>query len=616
MRFLKLSTSILIFALSLIPAQVFAGVNDFYFEDFTGDYYLSRDENGVSHLKVVENVTTVFPDFNQNKGICRQIPFTNQGGVNVTLPDLNRNNLKLLRNGAAEPIYSIEKNGDYFEVCTGDDNYVLGTQVYTFEYEFEKVITEFDKYQELYWDTNGNGAFQKFNKVTARVHFSEDVADAFDGGKWCYVGTYGENGSERCTITETNDGWQFSAKNLDRFENLTFDVEFDLGTFIVPPPAKNYMLIWVLIIIAVICALVLIPFIKKYKKTSEKRSFYKNYFVKPEYQPDLNYTVAEMATIWIGKKKDSKIGVLLDMIVKKQVKIVKDPKKSKKWKMIVVDWDRIDEEGKVLLKILNGGEAPEVGKEFEIKRRTATASLAELGRKYQSGIISRIKKKNLATKKFSSVSGQTSLSSAIINVIFLVFFAMGGIVALMDEIENSGPVGILVGEVYFLPIVLCIVLVTFIICAILSHNSVQYEARTENGLKASRYMDGLKLYIEMAEAERLRVLQSVDGADTSPEGIVHLYEKLLPYAAVFGLEKSWLNEMEKYYKIDDVEEPEWHRSGISTTDLLVMSSITNRYVNQATSYSTGGGGSSSGFSGGGGGGFSGGGGGGGGFSGR
>ena len=282
----------------------------------------------------------------------------------------------------------------------------------------------------------------------------------------------------------------------------------------------------------------------------------------------------------------------------------------------MVDWDKIEEEGKVLLRILNGGETPEMGEEFEIKRRAATATLAELGRKYQSGIITRVKRKNLATKKISSVSSQSSLFSSLFNVVILVFFAMGGVIILMEEIENFGPVGVLVGEEFFLPAVLCIVFVTFVICAILNHASVQYEARTENGLKASRYMDGLKLYIEMAEAERLKVLQSVDGADTSPEGVVHLYEKLLPYAAVFGLEKSWLNEMEKYYKINDVEEPEWHKNGISTTDLLIMSSMTNRYVNQATSYSTGGGGVSSGFSGGGGGGFSGGGGGGGGFSGR
>ena len=64
---------------------VFAGVNDFYFKDFTGDYYLSKDSEGVSHLRVVESVTAVFPDFNQNKGICRQIPFTNQNGKNITL---------------------------------------------------------------------------------------------------------------------------------------------------------------------------------------------------------------------------------------------------------------------------------------------------------------------------------------------------------------------------------------------------------------------------------------------------------------------------------------------------------------------------------------------------
>ena len=117
---------------------VFAGVNDFYFKDFTGDYYLIKDADGISHLRVVESVTAVFPDFNQNKGICRQIPFTNQNGGNVTLPSLNRSNLKLTRNGVAEPIYSIDREGNYYNVCTGDDDYVLGEQTYVFQYEFSK----------------------------------------------------------------------------------------------------------------------------------------------------------------------------------------------------------------------------------------------------------------------------------------------------------------------------------------------------------------------------------------------------------------------------------------------------------------------------------------------
>ena len=126
---------------SLSATSVWAkDVGNFYFSDFTADYYLSKDEEGISHLKVVENLTAEFPEFNQNKGICRQIPFTNQGGKNITLSGLSRNNLMLTRNGKPEPIYSITKENDYFNVCTGTEEYVKGEQTYVFEYEFENQI--------------------------------------------------------------------------------------------------------------------------------------------------------------------------------------------------------------------------------------------------------------------------------------------------------------------------------------------------------------------------------------------------------------------------------------------------------------------------------------------
>ena len=76
-----------VLALIFAPiSNTFASVQDFYFEDFTGDYYLSKDDEGISYLKVVESVTAVFPDYKQNKGICRQIAYTNQNGANITLP--------------------------------------------------------------------------------------------------------------------------------------------------------------------------------------------------------------------------------------------------------------------------------------------------------------------------------------------------------------------------------------------------------------------------------------------------------------------------------------------------------------------------------------------------
>lgn len=117
----------------------------------------------------------------------------------------------------------------------------------------------------------------------------------------------------------------------------------------------------------------------------------------------------------------------------------------------------------------------------------------------------------------------------------------------------------------------------------------------------------------MAEADRLKFLQSVDGADTTNQGIVKLYEKLLPYATLFKLEKSWLEEMGKYYEMQDVSAPVWYVGvgAFSARDFSNAVATASSTIATTTTHSTTSN-SSSGFSGGGGGGFSGGGGGGGG----
>ncbi len=626
MRFLKLSISSVVLSLVFFGTSAFADSQNFNFSDFTADYYLSRDENGVSKLRVKERFTAEFPNTNQNKGMCRDIPFTNQNNLNVTLPDLNRNNIKVLRNGEEEPIYSLEKINSFYRVCTGTEEYVLGTQVYTFEYEFERVVTSYPLYQELYWDTNGNGWFQKFDSVTARVHFSPEVYAKYQNEKWCYVGKYQAKGSERCEIAELPDGVQFVAKDLDRFENVTFDVQFDLDSFVVPAPEKNYQMVNIMIGTGLGALFILsFPF-RKYLKAGDKRRHYKGFFVKPEFTPHNKYTVGELAEIYIGDKKDSKVAVLLDMLVKKQVKLVKDETAKKdKWKLLVEKADQITQEGKYVLEILNGGDAVGDGDEIEIKKRTATSSLASLGRRYVKSIIGKLKSDGLAESKYSEY---TSSGGSVVKQVFYFFFGFWYFIAfgilfflkMIDTSSESALIGDVVGRDFCIPVVCVIILVTIVTYALLSENTKKYEARTKKGLEASRFMDGLKMYIKMAEADRMKMLQSVEGVDVSPKGIVNLYEKLLPYAAVFGLEESWMNEMEEYCKTVDLEEPEWY-SGMDSYHMHSLLSTTTRYANAATSYSSsrsisGGGGYSSGFSGGGGGGFSGGGGGGGGGGGR
>ena len=612
--------ALLVLAISPI-ANVFAGVNDFYFEDFTGDYYLSKDAEGISHLKVVESVTAVFPDYKQNKGICRQIPFTNQDGANITLPNLTRSNIKVTRNGAIEPIYSIEKDDGYYDVCTGTDEYVLGTQVYKFEYEFTKVVTEFEKdgreWQELYWDTNGNGATQKFNRVTARVHLADD--DWWTGENWCYVGRYSESGQDRCGMTKLEDGMEFTAIGLSAHENLTFDMELRPGSFIVPEPEENYVYVWMTVVLAVICGTIIILAAVKFLKTREKAKYYKGLFVKPEYQPNMEYSLPEMAELYLGKKKDAKVAMLLELVVKHKIELVKGEKK--KWSINVKSLSDVGDEYIDLLSILNGGSRVEVGDTIEIKSRVVSSKLVALKKAMEEKVEDNLEKDGLATDKWRyGVKSGGFLNAVVLTVIMTpVTVAISAfiLVVLEDLLGLSGNYGDkMVFAEYFYKVALVMIVVTVFAVAWFSGEVKRYAAYTFKGLEMSCYMEGLKLYIGMAEAERMKMLQSVEGADTSPEGIVKLYEKLLPYAAVFGLEESWMNEMKKYCEVKEITEPDYLMTGIAVSEISRTMRMASDIARTSTVMSSSGGGSSSGFSGGGGGGFSGGGGGGGGFGGR
>jgi len=144
---------------------------------------------------------------------------------------------------------------------------------------------------------------------------------------------------------------------------------------------------------------------------------------------------------------------------------------------------------------------------------------------------------------------------------------------------------------------------------------------TEKGREAKDFLEGMKLYLTVAEGERLRVLQSPQGAERIDVGnnleLVKLYEKLLPWAVLWGVEDQWMRELELRVASLD-EAPDWFigRNGFEVSIFSTALRGMNTTVTAPTaSWSSSGSGSS--FSGGSfGGGFSGGGGGGGGGGGR
>jgi uncharacterized membrane protein YgcG len=137
---------------------------------------------------------------------------------------------------------------------------------------------------------------------------------------------------------------------------------------------------------------------------------------------------------------------------------------------------------------------------------------------------------------------------------------------------------------------------------------------TTEGALAVEHLKGLREYIRLAEADRLQMLQSVSGAErtktTGSPDVVKIYERLLPYAVIFGLEKEWAGELAKYY---DTNPPDWYDGtnvgafnvGLFASSIgSLSSSVSTSFSGSASSSSSGGsgGGGSSGGGGGGGGG--------------
>lgn len=634
LKFLSLSLycitlSIICQAFWPISSVSAANANLFTFKDYTADYYLEKATDGTSRLRVVEQFTASFPSSNQNHGITRVIPYTNQDGKNLTMKSDEILEINLWHNGVEERPYKVENGDGYFTVYIGSPSeYVHGDQVYTLEYEFRNVITSFSNkaksWQELYWDTNGNDWSQNFKKVSATVHFEDsEIADNYTGEVSCYVGRYGSNDQDRCEISEVSDGVKFEAENLRPRENLTFDLEFKTDTFTVPKPSYDYRLIFGLIFLILSGVGFGIALIVLAKQVADKRNYYKSLFIKPEYTPLKDLTVAEMAENYIGKGANGqrKVATMMELAVQGKIDLIRlestsARSKKKLWQVQVKSLDLSPEQATVLRIIAGGNKSLSIGEKFLITTHTANSELIKLGTEYVTLPQEELRRKgyqsyNPTKSKNGKFAAAKNPCSTFITVLcFWMITCMVGCGFVLADAPSYRQV--LGGTP--LTILLIFLFITIFFAGIYFTSKISpYYVHTEKGLEASRYLDGLKLYIKMAEQDRIKFLQSVDGADTSHEGVVKLYEKLLPYAVIFKMEKTWLKEMSKYYEYDDVSNPSWY-VGVGTFSALEFASAitsASSYISNTTAHSTTSN-SSSGFSGGGGGGFSGGGGGGGG----
>ena len=196
----------------------------------------------------------------------------------------------------------------------------------------------------------------------------------------------------------------------------------------------------------------------------------------------------------------------------------------------------------------------------------------------------------------------TSLTS-VAAIFFIILWLLG------DDAEG--------GNVSFLAAAACAgaAILNIAIAAIMSRRA--QNRLSAQGEELKRYLRGLKLYINAAEVDQLRMLQSPEGADkvgdvASDNGaLVRLYERCLPYAIVFGCEREWNKRLGQLYE-ELNESPDWITAGDVSlgVNIAILSQLTSDFseigassmVSSVSSSSNFGGSSGGGFSGGGGGG--------------
>ena len=559
-------------ALAFLPSAKVdaASTNNFYFKDFSAEYTLSKNDDNRAVMRVREEIVAVFPNYDQNRGIERAIPTTFDGRR------VFDGKIEVWRNGSEESIADTE-SGDGVKVFRigKSDVYVQGEQKYTIEYTLTDVIKDSGDYQELYWDVNGTGWTQRFENVSATITFDDSVKNDFSNEIVCFAG--GEGSTKNCSSKNIEDNiLTFSEQNLSSYQTLTFAVKFKQGSFS-PYEKSSFANFLDIGFLASTLAILGFAIYLLYRVVKDGRSEKTNKPIVPQYLPPKNINVLGASKLLFAYQAKMS-AIILELAVNGYIEIHENEVKGflgkkKEYTLKLINRDAKDSLHKEILDSLFKGKSEYIIKNNDTK--TGQELYSDINT-YLTNFEKRVFYKS--NKKFEKLNA-ISFALCIIGLI-IGSMAIGGLM------ENLG------SDLYFLPVVSLIVLLIINIIALgISPLSLK-------GSEMKEYLLGLKMYMKMAEADRLKYLQSVEGAERiiSNEGgaKVKLYEKLMPYASIFGIEKSWNRVLEVEY--GDYT-PDWY-VGQGAFNAMAFSSTMNNISSTMNSYSSSTGSSGSGFSGG------------------
>jgi len=556
--------------------------------------------NHDSSINIEEKIQYNFDNL-EKYGIYRNIPIHYQargGNFSLGISDIS------VADENNHPYqFSLANQGNDKSIKIGDSNQLIsGIKTYVIRYKIERAINYFQNHDELYWNATGNEWEIPIMQSSAKIILPQSVSVP-DLQADCFVGLLGYN--EKCAsfwnLDSNNQKIEgevdqaqivnFVQGSLGAGEGLTIVVGFPKGIVIEPTVLqKSSNIVWDNKIVFLPILVFIVYFIIWWKKGRDPKG--KGVIV-PQYEAPDNLTPIEVGTLLDYRIDNRDLSAeIIDLAIKGYLKITQVEKKTLIFKSkdylleALKDADELENEfdQKLMAALFEDADIEE-----KDGKKIKTVKLSDIDKTiFQVNLISIKNKVNKALFDKGYVADKpkrkffTGIKTASILMPFIWF------IMIVFMTSQSGIINILsIGSA----------VVIFVIFTILMRK------RTQKGVITREEILGLREYIRVAEIDRIKF-------HDAPEKNPQLFEKLLPYAMVFGLEKEWAKQFKDIY----INPPNWYQGpmGSSFNSLVFISSL-NSFTASAGSAiispSRGAAGGGSGF---GGGGFSGGGGGGGG----
>ena len=481
-------------------------------------------------INIREEIHYVFPQ--PKHGIIREIPtdYKVQAGLRrpttLVLNDIyyystDNPNIKF-------DYYKRSSKNGYAIFQIGDpDITVIGEYVYVIDYTLKNAINYFDDYDELYLNITGDGWVVPIKKATARVITPGEITDQL-----CFTGPVGSTESN-CSF-ESNSEKEVTISTdfqLNSREGLTVVLKMPKGTLEDTTGSQRtaFLLSNLGILLPIPVFFLLLTILKK-KGKNEKIT------IIPHYEPmeglypllagyiyqtklDTKHITAEIIQLaidgYITIKQEEKRKYLL---------LKNETSKNPSYSESATLYEGLFKEG-------NSVQTNKFSSNFYLTVRTITS---QLDSKVYSDEYFSAKRRNL----------KRALSAIGVVVMVLGFYSF----APLSIIAATGwSIGLLISG-----------LLSFIF-------SFRIDLKSDKGNKIYYEMEGLKMYIDTAEKHRIEF-------HNNPTKFRGVFEKLLPYAIIFGLEKKWSEEFKEIYQ----EPPTWYQGNISAfNSYLLVSSISD-----------------------------------------